>query len=143
MKLFDLRLTNFNIHTQAVVGFANVAINSLIVANTAAAGAVLAFLAVLWGNPAFAQVAVIAIGSLKAFAIGTTCAMSCSALSYFAQYCYSRVDITGDDQQSNLRYHRVGRGFHVVAIVFGLIALGSFPYGAWQGLSSLEVVIHN
>jgi hypothetical protein len=141
MRLYELRLANFNVHAQAVFGFANVTINSLILANSAAAGALLAFLATLWGSPVLKAVAPDASVSLWTFAIGVTASMLCGAASYFAQLGYGQVSVEGEWDPGDRWWIRFGLFFHGIAIATGLVGLVSFPVGAWTGLSALSHAI--
>jgi len=129
----------FTAHIGAIAGFAGVTINSIILANGAAAGAVLAFVAPLWGKPEAKLVAGPALHSVGAFVIGVTAAMLCGVASYLAQYCYGRQDLAPDNSRRKRNYNRVGMGFHVVALAAGLAGVAAFAVGAIDGLEALAL----
>lgn len=127
-----------NILTSALIDFASLAIKSIILANSASAGAVLALLAAVWNSPTAAAVVGPAVESVTIFAAGTFAAMVCAALSYLAQYCYA----TGDEHADETRWKKpmgaIAPYLHFLAVVVAVAGIASFALGAYEGISALE-----
>jgi hypothetical protein len=145
MRTFEFRLATFNTHMQAVLGLASTAINSIILANSAAAGALLTFLAVMWGKPEFLAVASGSIATLQIFAVGITGGMLAAGVGYVAQYLYMELDMTDEDRMLKSRrqcLRKTAIGLHVLSFVCAIVGAACFPYGAWGGLSLLSLLTH-
>lgn len=139
LRKTELRVSLFNAQSEAVIGFASLAIKSMILAHTAAAGAVLTFVAAMWSDPARLTI-LESVGTLLfLFAIGATAGILCACFSYLAQYCYSVISIDereGSPQQH--RWYRIGTTFHLIALMSAAGSVFLFPYAAWNGLSLLQ-----
>lgn len=128
----------FNTHVQAVTGFANVFINSVILANGTGAVAILALLGSIWDNQgALLEVGPVAVRALQIMAAGVTSGMLCAGLSYLSQYCFSRADLDAPATFIG-PWGRAGNRLQVAAIILGGLALVSFPIGSCVGLSALS-----
>lgn len=86
-------LQTFQTHTHIIGVFAELGIKSVILANSAAAGAVLVFLGSVWGTPTAQIMAEPALRSITVFSIGIFLAIAAAAASYFTQFCYATHDI--------------------------------------------------
>lgn len=130
----DRRTQIFIAHLQVIVEFASQAIKSIILANSAGAGAVLAFLATMWQSPGVEQVAGPALRCVTIFAAGVFAAIVCATVSYLAQYCYSQ----SESREGRSAWWYWGIGFHLVALAAGIIGALSFAFGALEGIDALE-----
>lgn len=142
MRLWEIQMERqahlFGIHLAAVCDFASLAIKSIILANSAAAGAVLAFLATMWGDPDVGAVATPALKSVTVFAVGVFAAMVCGALSYLAQYSYAMCDWSADDWTWRVTAYRLGFALHILAVLAAAAGIATFAVGASEGLEALE-----
>lgn len=128
----------FGVHVQAATGFANVFINSVILANGAGAVAILALIGSIWDNQSgLSEVGPVAVTALKIMAAGVTGGIVCAGLSYLSQYCFGRADV--DAPMIFIGpWNRAGNRLQIAAIILGALALVSFPVGSWVGLSALS-----
>jgi hypothetical protein len=132
------RLQVFGIHTSAIIGFATLTINSIILANSAAAGAVLAFFATMWGDPGAADVLASVVKCIKIFAVGVFAAMTCGGFSYIAQYCYASAEDTLNNGIPKKLAKVVAVTTHLLALVAAIAGIVSFAVGAYYGIDALQ-----
>jgi hypothetical protein len=128
----------FSAHLSAVAAFSVMAVNAIILANSTAAGAVLVFIATLWGKPEIDAVFSAALSSVKLFAGGTALGIVSAALSYLTQYAYSLTDVTDQKSKSRTPLLWVAGCLHVLAVLAALGGIAAFSFGAWQGVEALE-----
>jgi len=131
MREREAKIQLYATHTQAIVGFATLAINSIILTNSAAAGTVLAFLGTIWGKPALKEAIAPASHSLIIFAVGATAAIASACFSYVAQLSYSRFQFRNKGEI-------VARCFHILAMVAAALGVAAFIYGVMEGLVALN-----
>lgn len=128
MRIWELeRLEWFETHLAMFRGqmdFAILALKSIILVNGAAAVALLAFLAQIWGEKSATAVAAAAGSSLGGFVIGTACGVAAAAFSYFAQALYL---------EHSQRWGAVARW---VAIGLGAAGMVAFALGAWNAIDA-------
>lgn len=127
----------FAANLTAVCGFANLAINSIILANSTAAGAVLVFIASLWAKPEAAAVFSPASWCVRVFAIGAGAGILAAGFSYFTQYLYQVLDTP--NPSSTVRKAALWGAIicHVVAVAAALSGIAAFVVGAWFGTVEL------
>jgi hypothetical protein len=128
----------FSVHLTAVCDFASLAIKSIILANSASAGAVLALLGTMWGDPGAELVARPAIQSVAVFAAGVLSAMICAALSYCAQYSYAAADWYASESAWRPWLNGLGIALHAMALIAAIVGIASFGVGAVEGLNALD-----
>lgn len=132
------RLQVFGIHTGAVIGFATLTINSIILANSAAAGAVLAFFATMWGEPEAAKTFGSVVRCITIFATGVFSAMLCGGFSYIAQYCYAITEDAYETVIPKRLSSCVAIITHVAAVIAAFAGILSFAVGAYYGIDALQ-----
>lgn len=128
LRIWELeRLEWFQGHLAMFHGqmeFAVLALKSIVLVNGAAAVALLAFLAQIWGKKSATAVAAAAGSSLGWFVFGTACGVAAAAFSYFAQTLY---------RERSRRWGAVARW---VAIGLGTAGLVAFALGAWNAIDA-------
>lgn len=133
------RVSIFAAHLAVIGAFSKSALNSIILANSASAGAVLALIGSMWGDGALGVIFPYCIKALSIFAAGVGLAIFTSGLAYVAQLFYAYGDLREFDEKNNFRLlQRTGMVFHAIAITFGLGAILSFCAGAWFALEALR-----
>lgn len=128
---------SFAAHASAVAQFTVLAINSIILANTAAAGAVLVFVGSLWGKKEAAAIFAPATWSASAFAIGVGASIGSAVLTYATQFFYAMADLRGTQWSGQMRAYRIGWVLHVLACLAAIVGVGGFGAGSWYGLRAL------
>jgi hypothetical protein len=138
MRVLTVKAQVFGAHLQAVVNFASLALKSAILGNSASAGAVLVFLAPVWGKAGADKVAMPALFSVRVFATGIFAGIVAAMLSYLAQFCYSRMDVAKDGSDRQRAWERAAIPFHSLALVISIVSVACFGIGAWFGVDALE-----
>lgn len=135
-RQWEVRQTQFAAHTAAVSSYVGIAINSIILTNSAAAGTVLAFLGSIWGTAIKARILADALTTLTIFALGAAAGMSISLAAYASQSLALRSDLHLTPEQERTEclrwagvWRKTGFGLAVVGIV--LFAVGVI-YGLWS-----------
>lgn len=136
MRVWEANRALLAAHIQAISSFATLAINSVILANSAAVGAVLAFIAAKSdGLPD--HVLAPAVVSAKIFTVGIVAGMMSAAGSYFAQSFYSDGDGSKPNSKGETKAYRRGFVLKVIAVILAFIGIGAFGVGAMYGLEAL------
>jgi len=120
------------------VNFGFLAILSIILVNSAAAGAVLFFWATVWGTQIAVELAASAAGSFKYFGFGVLAALASAGVGQITEYFYERANNLR--RESLLRGVWAGLGvyFHCMAMLAATLGVLSFAWGALQGIAALE-----
>lgn len=142
MRVWEARLAHqtavFSTHITAVSEFSSLTLKSIILANGAAAGGILAFLGTMWGNSKIAPILQPALDSIEVFALGTFAALLSAGFSYLSQFCYASTDL----HQHGPRRRKVVMGaaitLHVLAILAAAYGVFAFAWGAWEGIQALR-----
>jgi hypothetical protein len=130
----------FNTHMTMVANFASLAINSIILANGAAAGGILAMLGAMWGDEAITKVLPPALRSLEIFAYGAFGAIVAASFSYCAQYFYAHANFNSINEKYDRHnlLNRIAIVFHVVALLAAVAGVASFIVGSLWGIEALQ-----
>lgn len=119
-------------NTRQTVQLGLSAIRTTVLINGGALVALLAFLGNVWAKSG--PVAAFSV-SFRWFAIGLLVATLTLAFSYVAQFCYG---ISDDSGTAIPKWLRVGKGFHIGALVFFVAALATFAAGCFASFSALK-----
>ncbi|QEX18925.1 hypothetical protein FRZ44_42360 [Hypericibacter terrae] len=136
-RLYEAKIAMYVAHNTAIIDFAGMAIKGIILANSAAAGAVLIFVGPFWGKPGYEKLTEGALAGVSTFAQGILAAIICAMLSYITQQFYSGADMRDGDTLKK-RFRWVGGFFHVLALIAAVAGVLSFAVGACDGLRALE-----
>ena len=120
------------------VDFRFLAILSIILVNTAAAGSVLTFWATVWGAPIAMELAASAAGTFKFFGFGVLAALAAAGAGQVAEMFYERADKLGRDSPMRGVWAGLGIYSHFMAIFAAALGILSFAWGAFQGIVVLE-----
>lgn len=120
------------------VNFGYLAILSIILVNTAAAGAALTFWATVWGPQIATELAASAAGSFKYFGFGVLAALASAGIGQIPEYFYERADKLGRDSLVRGVWAGLGIYSHSMAVLAGAVGILSFAWGALQGIAALE-----
>lgn len=138
LRHLELRMLVAGSRTQLITSFASVAINSIILANSAAAGALLAFIASLPKAERTGPLLELSVYCLKVFTLGSFLGILCAVTAYAAQSCYAVSELAGDATQKQARFARAAMTLHAIALLLGFLGAAFFPLGAFHGLNALS-----
>ena len=120
------------------LNFGFLAILSIVLVNTAAAGAVLVFWSLVLGAQIATELATSAAGSFKYFGFGVLAALASAGAGQIAEYFYECAN--KHIKNSVKRGLRAGLGLysHCMAMLAAALGISSFAWGALQGIAVLE-----
>ena len=137
----DKQMTIGAAHLPVVVSFANLAINSVIICNSAAAAAALGFIAAVWGKDEFQPAVETAAEAVLIFTAGATFGMASACTAYIAQVLFQRSDQAKTGSKEETRSYSRGECWERTSMVLVVLGILAFPGGAWHGLSALYAAL--
>ncbi len=143
------KMSAFTAHIGSVSTFASIAINSLVLLNSASVGAVLTLIGAVWDKKSAASIVPKAVLSIEAFVCGAGLAIICAGFSYVSQFLYmeydkANIDVDARNAMSGTKDPRVancvrwiGTSFQGLAILAAISSFVFFSIGAARGVSAL------
>jgi len=129
----------FSAHVAAVGEFSSLLLKSIILANGAVAGGILAFLGTMWGNEKITPVLQPALDSIEVFALGTFAALLSASFRYLCQLSYVITDLHELGPRSGKVVKGAGMILQVLAILAAAAGLFTFAYGTLEGVQALRM----
>lgn len=133
----NTRLALFQIHINAVIDFSSTVIKSVILANSAAAGASLAFIGTAWEKLSTTEITANALMSTSIFAIGAFLGIIGAMFAYLCQYTYMLADMHITKQKRKKIAHIFAIILHIISATASLAGCLAFAFGAYKGISAL------
>lgn len=144
---FDNRMRHYEQHVaresttlQAMTAYTNTAINSIILCNSAAAGAVLALIGTIWGQAGAKEIVPTATFAVGLYAAGAACGMFAAAGGYLCQSFVQGADIARYHRRSlaEKRWDSRAAVTEGISVFIALLGAGLFLFGTWYGLDALN-----
>lgn len=135
--LVGWRSAMISLRTASATSMASVCVNTMILANSASAAALLAYLATTRASATVLQPATFAVAL---FGFGVFCGMLTAGFGYFSLHCALERDHLPEEDAQHAKHERRCKAYGNVAVAFGILGIASFPCASWLALTALRIV---